>query len=267
MIKKLAVFFALFFWVGAFAQLKVCSWNLCDMGQSKSAQTLTLMAQTLRDFDVVALQEITIGPQGAQAVAAIVQLLNRSGAQWDYALSDATQGSRQKRERYAFLWKPSRVKLVGKPWLDAHFETQIEREPFMGTFRYQKQDFTLVNFHAITKKMQPETEVKYFRNYPALYPKTPLVFVGDFNCPQTHSVFNPLKNMGFSPVFIGTKTTLKMACKGGCTASEFDNMFYPSAQIKVLKKGVVPFYEGFDDLKAARKVSDHIPVWAALEFH
>lgn len=47
----------------------------------------------------------------------------------------------------------------------------------------ESKQFTLVNFHAITKSMQPETEIKYFKFFPEEYPNLNLLFCGDFNVP------------------------------------------------------------------------------------
>ncbi|RYZ81261.1 MAG: hypothetical protein EOP06_23825 [Proteobacteria bacterium] len=148
-----------------------------------------------------------------------------------------------------------------KAWLDQNFADEIEREPYLGTFVYAQKEFTIVNFHAITKKMQPETEIKFFKFLPARYPQHNLIFAGDFNCPQTHSVFNPLKKLSFAPALIDVKTTLRMACKNGCTASMFDNAFYRTDLVRVENSGAFPFHSSFADLKAARAISDHLPIW------
>jgi hypothetical protein len=151
--------------------------------------------------------------------------MNRKGAKWNYVVSDPTSGSAYKAERYAFLWKPSRVKLIGQPWLEKKYQQQIDREPYYATFEYKGNQFTLVNFHAITKNRQPETEIKYFKLLPVEYPDLNLLFVSDFNCPQTHTVFNPLKKMGWESAFENQKTSLKKDCAAtDCLASEFDNI-------------------------------------------
>jgi hypothetical protein len=46
------------------------------------------------------------------------------------------------------------------------YHSEIEREPYLGTFQYQDKQFTVVNFHAITKQTKPETEIKYFKFFP-----------------------------------------------------------------------------------------------------
>lgn len=260
--KRLLYLLVFLLYFCASAQVRLCSWNLCDMGQSKTEAAVAFMAQTLKSYDLVALQEIVAGPGGAKAVARLADALNRTGAQWDYCVSPPTSGNRQKRERYAFLWKTARVQPKGNAWLDAHFAVQIEREPYFGTFVYDKKEFTVVNFHAITKKLRPETEIKYFKLYPGKYKGLRLVFAGDYNCPQSHSVFNPLKEQGYAPAFAKTRTTLRESRKSdGSLASEFDNVFYKPLLITAHGSGSVAFHNSFATLKEARRVSDHLPVW------
>ncbi|HEX8575691.1 MAG TPA: endonuclease/exonuclease/phosphatase family protein [Flavobacterium sp.] len=248
-----------------YAQVKICSWNVENFGKSKSTESIAFIANTLKEFDVVALQEIVAGYGGAQKVAELAAELNRKGAKWDYVVSNPTTGSAYKTERYAFLWKTGKVKLKGKAWLEQTYQLEIDREPFIATFEQAGKSFTVVSFHAITKKMQPETEIKYFKFLPQHYPGLNLIFLGDFNCPQTHSVFNPLKTMGYTAVLKKQKTSLKKKQQQTeCLASAFDNIFYPTAKINVANYGVVHFYNKFQTLEAARTVSDHIPVWCSI---
>ncbi len=247
-------------------QVKVISWNIENLGKSKSTETIDFIAQTTRGYDIIAIQEVVAGYGGAQTVAKLADALNRKGYKWDYSISNPTSSSAYKTERYAFLWKTSKVKLVGTPWLEKKYHLEIDREPYYATFAFEKKQFTLVNFHAITKSKQPETEIKYFKFLPNLYPTLNLVFLGDFNCPQSHSVFTPLKKLGYKPALQNQKTSLKRKCqKNNCLASEFDNIFYNSNRISFLNTGVVHFYNKFNTLEEARKVSDHIPVWMSFK--
>ncbi len=262
--KKIFFLIALLAIASGYAQTKILSWNVENLGQSKSEETITYIANTFKNYDIVALQEVVAGKGGAQAVAKLADELNRSGSKWDYVISDPTSSSSYKTERYAFLWKTAKVKKMGKAWLEKKYQLEIDREPFYCTFGINGKTITIANFHAITKKMQPETEIKYFKFLPDEYPDLNLLFVGDFNCPQSHTVFNPLKKMGFQPLLIGQKTTLKKNYKNGNhLASEFDNMFF-SDKVKVISFGIIPFYENFETLQEARIISDHIPVW--MEF-
>jgi deoxyribonuclease-1-like protein len=245
-----------------YGQTKVLSWNIENFGKSKSDTQLNFIANTIKEYDVITIQEIVASPGGSKAVSDLVTILNQKGSKWDYRISDPTTGSAYKTERYAFIWKTNKAKLKGSPWLEKKYHLEIDREPYYATFEVNRKSFTLVSFHAITKSRQPETEIKYFKLLPQQYPGLNLIFAGDFNCPQSHTVFNPLKKMGYTPVFVNQKTTLKQQCQtNNCLASEFDNIFYKPDIVRHISSGTLLFYESFDSLQEARKISDHIPIW------
>ncbi len=258
--NKLFVFLLLFSCT-LLSQVKLLSWNIENFGQTKSNSEISFIASTVKDYDIVAIQEVVAGYGGAQAVSRIADELNRKESKWDYVISDPTSSSAYKTERYAYLWKTSRVRLKGRPWLESKFQLEIDREPYLTTFVINQKEVTLVNFHAITKSKQPEREIKYFKYLPALYPQLNLLFLGDFNCPESHSVFTPLKKMGYTPLLYNQKTSLKKNSKNGeALAYEFDNIFY-NKKVKKIDGGVIHFYKTFSSLQEARKISDHIPIW------
>jgi endonuclease/exonuclease/phosphatase family metal-dependent hydrolase len=265
---KKAFLFLLLLTTSLFSQTKILSWNLENFGKSKSDIEITFIANTVKNYDIVAIQEVVAGDGGAQTVAKLADELNRKGAKWDYTISNPTSSSAYKTERYAFLWKTSKVKKIGKAWLEKKYHLEIDREPYFCTFQFENKQFTVVNFHAITKKMQPETEIKYFKFLPDAYPDLNLIFVGDFNCPQSNTVFFPLKKMGFHSVFVNQKTSLKKECdNANCLASEFDNIWYNSAKVTVTNREIIHFYKAFDTLKEAHKISDHIPITAEISLN
>jgi endonuclease/exonuclease/phosphatase family metal-dependent hydrolase len=260
--KYLLSFVFLFITLLSFSQTKILSWNLENFGKSKSESELNFIANTILEYDIIAIQEVVAGYGGAQAVAKLATILNEKGSNWDYSISDPTSSSSYKTERYAFIWKTSKAKLKGNAWLEKKYHLEIDREPYFATFEINKKTVTLVNFHAITKKKQPETEIKYFKFLPLEYPNLKLVFLGDFNCPQSHSVFNPIKKMRYLSTLQNQKTTLKRQCKGtNCLASEFDNIFYKPDSFKYINSGIISFHQKFNSLEEARKISDHIPIW------
>lgn len=262
----LFIFLLLFSGNLLFAQVKISSWNLENFGKTKTASEIGFMANTLKDFDLVAIQEVVAGYGGTQAVAKLADALNRKGSKWEYMVSEPTQSTPYATERYAFLWKSATVKQVEKAWLDQNYVSEIDREPYMMDFCYKGKPFTLVSFHAIPKTKQPETEIKYFKFLPGKYSGKNLIFLGDFNIPQSHTVFNPLKKLGYRPVLQNQKTTMKMKCVGEeCLASAYDNIFYNANTLELLSSGVVLIYKNFPDMKAVRRISDHLPVWAEFE--
>ncbi|MCW3089335.1 MAG: Endonuclease/exonuclease/phosphatase precursor [Ferruginibacter sp.] len=259
---SLLIIILLLFANSLFSQVTVCSWNLENFGKSKANASIAFIANTIKPFDVICVLEVVAGDGGAFAIAKLSEELNRKGLQWDYSISEPTYSSAYKTERYAFIWKKSRLKKIGNSWLEKKYKLEIDREPFFCDFDYNGKLFTLVAFHAITKSKQPETEIKYFKLLPAEYPGKNLVFAGDYNCPESHTVFNPLKAMGYKPVFTMQKTSLKQVCiNNNCLASEFDNIFYNSASVQFIQSGIVPFFSSFPNLKEARKISDHVPIF------
>ncbi|MGG5505623.1 MULTISPECIES: endonuclease/exonuclease/phosphatase family protein [unclassified Myroides] len=267
LIRTCLVFLFVFVPLLLFSQVKIMTWNLKNIGSSKTEEHLSYMAKIMKQADVVAIQEVVTNPAGAKAIAALQEELNRkSGATWDYALSDPTISSPYRSERYAFLWKTKNIKLQQKAFLDQNYQEEIEREPYMATFRYKDLEFTLVSLHALPKKHQPEKEIKYLKFFPERYKEKNLIFLGDFNTPESHSVFNPLKKLGYTPAFTKQKTSLRQKCiNGDCLASEYDNIFLQQEVFTVTSFQAILFFEDFDTIQEANKISDHIPLLIEIE--
>src|SRR5687768_16119461 len=89
----------LFITLNFYAQVKICTWNLQNFGVSKSDSEMVFIANTVKQFDVVAVLEVVAGQGGAQAVGRLADQLNRTGSKWDYSISDPTSGRSYKSER------------------------------------------------------------------------------------------------------------------------------------------------------------------------
>lgn len=248
------------------AQVKIMTWNLLNVGKSKTEENIEYIAKVIKQTDIIAIQEVVTNPSGAQTIAKIQEELNRSsGAKWDYIISDPTVSSPYRSERYAYLWKTSKVKLKGKPFLEPTYAEEIEREPYMATFIYKGKEITISSIHTLPTKHQPETEIKYLKFFPEVYPENNLIFLGDFNLTEKHSVFNPLKKLGYLPSFTEQKSSLKQKCiKGDCLASEYDNIFYHGDKNELIKAVPILFFEDFEDITIARRISDHIPLMITI---
>jgi endonuclease/exonuclease/phosphatase family metal-dependent hydrolase len=44
-----------------FSQIKLLSWNIENLGQSKSNQEIILIANIVRDYDIIVIQEVVAG--------------------------------------------------------------------------------------------------------------------------------------------------------------------------------------------------------------
>ncbi len=249
------------------SELSFVSWNLNEMGRSKNDEEIAFMANVLRDFDVVALQEIVVSSHGAKAVAKLVEELNRTGNSWDYAISDPTSGSA--RERYAYLWKTDKVKLASRPWLDFSLSEQIDREPYLARFEtadaFQKR-FLCSNFHAVPKLRKPEREVALLESIQANYPSDHVLIMGDFNLPENATAFDGLKSRGFKVAMRGQPTTLrkKVDDYGDYFSESLDHIFFEDAPFSRKEAGYIDIVKGSTSLSEARKISDHLPVYVNL---
>lgn len=240
--------------------LKVLSWNLYNFGQSKDENTLAYIAKIILGYDVIAIQEVSVSFFGAQAVAKLIDKLRQKGEDWDYIISDPTFGPGT--ERYCFIWRSSKVKLREQPTLALLLRNTIDREPFIAKFSAGKTLFTCINFHAVPSSKYPETEVVQLNKLNSIYEQNSVLFMGDFNISQSHAAFNGIKQLGFLPLLVGHKTSIKETeINNQHLAKEYDNIFYEKNEIGLLRSGVVDFTNDFKSLEEARKISDHLAVW------
>lgn len=60
-----------------FSQTKILSWNIENFGKSKSETQLNFIANTIKDYDIITIQEVVAGYGGAQSVTKLVEILNQ----------------------------------------------------------------------------------------------------------------------------------------------------------------------------------------------
>lgn len=244
------------------------SWNIQDLGRTKTAEDIFYMATILRDYDIVCLQEVVAKDQaGAQAVAKIADELNRMGSKWDYRVSDPTKSpSAYISERYAFLWKTSKVSLIHKAYLDTVLEDVCYREPYVAEFRMKGKStsFYVVNCHSRKYNDKPEDEIIHLIDYPRRLESEPVLIAGDFNLSEKDKVWRPFYDQGFMNAVKNAPTTLKTKCKSGDYLSHSIDNVYFSSQIAMLRSGSIDFVNDCVNLERGREISDHLPVF--LEF-
>lgn len=228
------------------------------------------MAKILRGYDVIAIQEVVAKhPGGAKAVARLTAALERTGADYDYIVSDPTQSSSShKRERYAYIWRTSTIKLIGRPHLLSAYAKTIEREPYFATFEWEGKAFNVVNLHARPHDQQPEQELSALKKLPEEFDDKPLFLVGDFNLKSKHSVFNPWLKRGYQLAAVNQKTTLRKTLQKGQDgySREKDNILIPVHQVQLLEGGsldILAFLR--NDIDAANALSDHVPVYVVFD--
>jgi endonuclease/exonuclease/phosphatase family metal-dependent hydrolase len=241
-------------------EVRLVSWNIQNMGKTKSSAELEQMAELLRDYDIVAIQEVVAGYGGAQAVARLTDILNRKGAQWDYVISNPTESPKYRTERYAIVWKNSHIKIKDRGQLIGALKEQLDREPQRLHFYMQGKRFTLLNFHSRPYNKDPESEIRALTTYIKDSLSGPVILAGDFNVNQAKPVFDGLRNLGYKAALTDQKTTLKRSCAGTAYRSyAIDNIFC-SPEVEIEQARVIDFVRVCENLDKARKLSDHLPV-------
>jgi deoxyribonuclease-1-like protein len=267
LIKLLIVSILLFLPIQSFSQsdtssLKIVSWNIQNFGKSKSDSTIEYICKIVKDYDIVAIQEVTTSEAGAQAVAKLDACLDRTGTSWDYVISNPTSGAGS--ERYAYLYKKSRVQLKGKAELEQSVEASINREPYRATFLFKQTEYILFNIHLVPTAKNPQNEIKFLDTIPKIYNNKRLIIMGDFNLSQSHTAYDNLKK-SFNPGLKSSKTSLKMKESDEDPLNmEYDN-FFVSKNIKIYKSGVILIFKDFKTLRDVRMVSDHCPIYIIIK--
>jgi len=250
------------------AQLNIVSWNIKDFGKSRDDLEIEMIANIVRDADIIAIQEVVAkDPGGAKAVARLADELNRKGANWSYAISDPTKSpSSHKCERYAFLWKEHKAILKSKARLISNLEQYVDREPYYAVFDIDGKELNILNFHSCKYNENPDEEINYIYQILSANPQPNWVLAGDFNLTEDHEVFNQYYDHGFDVALDDQATTLKMKCASGNYLNHaIDNIYYKLSDFEVYKSGVLDFIDSCKSVPIKRtSISDHLPVIAKL---
>jgi deoxyribonuclease-1-like protein len=249
------------------------SWNIRDFGKSRDEGEIRAISRLVGHADIVAIQEVVaMDAGGAQAVGRLVAELDRSGADWDYVISDPTHSpSNYVSERYAFLWKASKVKLMGNASLLKGVDEAVHREPYVAKFKIGNAFVTLVNYHSRTHKSGKDDEaleINAISNYLIHANIDNVIWSGDFNLEINHTAFDKIKSNGFLNCLNGEKTTLKKKCTNGqYLSSAEDNVLYKMKDFIKVKTEVIDFVDMKDCIyleELQKMYSDHLPLQVSL---
>lgn len=259
--------FTLITYLGA-KSVSIVSWNIQYFGKTKDAAEIKAIAQIVRDFDIVLIQEVVaIDPSGARKVGELAETLKRMGSNWDYRVSHFTDSPGKRKERYAILWKSSKVKLIGRPWLDKSCEPVMYREPYLARFRIKEANFLIANYHSRSYRENPQEEIPCFYDYQDRFNEDHIVIAGDWNAFTDDPIFNILWKKGFRSNVYKVKTTLKRSCgtNGAYKSNPIDFILYEERELQSKNAGVLDFVQDCEKLTLARRLSDHLPVWIEFE--
>ena len=246
--------------------IRLASFDVQPLGEQKLARPLLakVLAQTLRRFDLVALQGIQATAE--DALSGLLQVMNEDGASYDYLLGPRV-GTMPHTQQYAFIFNTETIAADRESLYTVHDPDDLMRyEPLVAVFRTlggpEKEAFT---FTLINVRVDPARAAE---ELPALgnvfravrgdgRGEDDILLVGDFNADDRRllsATSIPYVNCCIS----GRPTTTRRT-------QQTDNILFDrrSAGEFANHAGVFDLQQELGlNLAEALEIADHLPVWA-----
>lgn len=251
------------------------SWNIANLGKSQGSDQIDRIARLLVEEcpDIIVIQEVTAGKDhGIRAVASIVAAMNNlEDNAYDYIVSDPTEPASTGVERYGCIFL-KRTALLNRR--DAHLVPElrdpIDREPFMIPFTMKNDThIQIFTIHAVPTTKHPIDEVRALVGAQELQSAAHAIVAGDFNL-GPDDTDAPFASIGFTGnIHELTSLKQKLGADGAYRKYQYDNIY--TKGIRVRDARVIDFIASDfaplsqESLKAAHKISDHLPVSIRFE--
>lgn len=273
--------------------LIVATWNIRNFGRVqrtwdetgespvRNLRGLAYIAEVIRQFDVVALQEIKRDTAGLRLL-----LDEFLGPEWGVTLSDVSVGAKGNQERLAYVYDRRRVtpsglagEIVLPPTTDGDPTEQFDRTPYVVGFRTGAERFALLTAHIRygDRPADRRPELERLAAYTATQlrdrarfagaEEANLIVLGDFNI-DARTVEDPL-----FATFVASGLTVPPALRDvptttGTRPKHYDQIAWFMGELDLLtdgRAGVVDFggavYRELSPRQMTDRVSDHFPLW------
>ncbi len=245
----------------------VGSFNMQRLGPSKLADPWVMerFAEIIRQYDVIALQEITSTDQ--RTLPILIEEINRTGGRYSYTISPRIgRQSTGYFEQYGYVFDTSRIQSSPEVSYKVADEADVlHREPFCGRFLTitpgaQPFSFTLISIHTDPDEISHELDVladvyRSVRQYE--YPEDDVMLLGDLNAPP-----NGLKSLGQIPDLV---PIIQNVFTNTVQTKTLDNILVDRVHTREFtgRAGIISLEKMFGlQTKDAGRISDHVPVWA-----
>ena len=252
-------------------KIRIASFNIQVFGDSKSSKphVMEKLAQIVRSFDVVAVQEIRT--QRQDLLPRFIELINATGRQYDYAIGPRL-GRTSNTEQYAFIFDRETIEIDrSQIYTIDDPDDLLHREPMVAGFRVrgppsdQAFTFTLVDLHTDPDEVTQEVDVlddvmRIVRDDGR--GEDDVILLGDFNADcqhlgqlgETAGVVCAISAIDGVPTPTNTRGT-----------QQYDNLVFHEQATREFTglSGVVDLVRKFNlSIDEALEISDHMPVWA-----
>ena len=176
--------------------LLLATWNIREFGDNRRTESLHFIAEIVSRFDLIAVQEISRKLDGLE------KLMSLLGPNWDYIVTDSTEGTAGGGERMAFVYDKNKVtfrNMASEIVLAAKAELvpkdlQFARTPFCVAFQAGWFKFNIATVHIFYGKASDTqieerrlNEIKKaveFLSKRAKDEDLSYILLGDFNIPN-----------------------------------------------------------------------------------
>jgi endonuclease/exonuclease/phosphatase family metal-dependent hydrolase len=251
--------------------VRIATFNIQVFGENKlgDENVMNVLADVVRNFDVVAIQEIRALNQGV--LPQFVDRINAAGRQYDFAIGPRL-GRTSSKEQYAFVFDSETIEMDRSSLYTVRDDDDLlHREPLVAGFRArsappdQAFTFTLVNLHTDPDEVGSEVDAlaDVFRAVRADgREEDDVILLGDFNADEQHlGALGSLPSMGVA--IAGTPTNTR-------GNRQNDNLVFhlPSTTEFSGRAGVLDLMGQYNlTLEQALEVSDHLPVWGEFSVY
>ena len=175
----------------------LASWNLRDFDDNKFGhgprldESYLYIAEIISAFDLIALQEVN------RNLKPLEKLIDRLGRRdWDYIVTDITEGSSGNQERMAYVYNKHKVsfgRMAGEVVLPGTKGRQLARTPFLASFQAGWFKFNLCTVHMYfgsnadgkKRRVQEIADLAKFINERQKKEMEDYILLGDFNIVST----------------------------------------------------------------------------------
>ncbi len=245
--------------------IRVASFNIQVFGEKKVSdpRVRSLLVEIIRQFDVVAIQEIR---SKQDILPQFVDTLNAGGRHYDFVIGPRL-GRTTSKEQYAFVFDTASIEVDRTAlYTVADPDDLLHREPLVGWFRVrgpqveQSFTFSLVNIHTDPDETKQELDALagVFRAVRSDgRGEDDVIVLGDLNVDDHH-----LGLLGQIPQIHWAISAVATNTRGD---KLYDNIVFSRAATTEYtgRWGVFDMIREFNlTVDEALRVSDHMPIWA-----
>ncbi len=251
--------------------IRIGTLNASSLNETKShkANIMDILARIVRQFDVIAIQEIQ--SRTDDVLPRLVDLVNVTGQQYDFVIGPRL-GPEGVQEQYAFVFNRSSVVIDRAELYTVDDQDDlIIREPLVAWFRTVGPDpneaftFSLVNIKVDPTRISEELNVLDDILYAVQddgREEDDVILIGDFQAaPRSMGELDQIADVAYAINNVPTNT------EGNAAWSNVVLRKTPTVEFNG-RGGVYDFLREYNlTLSEAIEVSDHLPIWAEFSIY